>query len=42
MIKSRRMGAHKGRHARRFRAEISKTHPKNVKQRGWMRGGIRL
>lgn len=37
----KRFGAHKGRHARQFRKEVSRTHPKNMAPRP-MRGGWRL
>lgn len=37
----RRFGAHKGRHARAFRRDVRKTHPRNMAARP-MRGGWRL
>lgn len=42
MIHSKRRGVNKFKAARGFRKEVHKTHPQNVKMRGWMRGGIRL
>jgi hypothetical protein len=38
---TRRFGAHKGKHARRFRHDIGRSHAFNVKQKP-MRGGWRL
>jgi hypothetical protein len=40
-MKTRRAPINKGRGARQFRHEVSKTHPKNMQPRP-MRGGIRL
>lgn len=41
MIKSHRSGLNKGKSARKFRRDVSKTHPKNMAMRP-MRGGWRL
>lgn len=42
MIHSNRHGVNKHRAAKSFKRHVSKTHPSNIKMRGWMRGGIRL
>lgn len=42
MIKSSRRPVSKHKSARRFRKDVHKTHPANMKMRGWMRGGVRL